>query len=362
MDELTVYRRPGGFAGWPANYGLWRFDQELVAVFVVGHVAASDHLHARDMGRPFAPVQVRSTDGGVTWTEEPFTADLRGVDSLSADEHVIPELRAAGRLTSEAPVDGELDFERDAVLCARTGLFEGAESWYYRSADAAKTWQGPFRIPGFDRAGVAARTDVVPLGRRSALWMLSSPAGTAGEGGTICVRTDDGGASFELRSVVQEEDGDGYAIMPSTVRLPDGAILTVVRRPSQLESWRSEDDGDSWLTRQDLARTGVHGNPASLVTVPGGAVAVYGVRDAPYRMAARFTSDGGASWGTETVLVRGIGTPDFGYPRTVDLPDGRYLTIYYRADTPDGDRRICAVTWHPNELAGSPATKGNTQQ
>jgi len=43
----------------------------------------------------------------------------------------------------------------------------------------------------------------------------------------------------------------GFAIMPSSVRLPDGAILTTIRRSDPkvsgfIEAWRSSDLGATW--------------------------------------------------------------------------------------------------------------------
>lgn len=38
---------------------------------------------------------------------------------------------------------------------------------------------------------------------------------------------------------------------------------------------------------------------------------------------------------------------DLGYPRTVERPDGRLVTIYYYNDDQDGERYIGATIWDP---------------
>ena len=361
---ITVFAESGAFAGWPANYGFWAFGAELVAVIAVGRTAPptigphGPGLHARDTSRPFRPMQVRSLDGGFTWMVEPFTGVLPGgATSLNADEHVDVPLRTASSLQSgsafarprEAISFGDPE---TSILCGRTGLGAGSVSWFYVSVDRCRSWSGPFAIPGLGRAGISARTDVVPLGPNEALFMLSSPdTAAAGEGGTICAHTGDGGVSFTLRGTVLEADENGYAIMPSTLLRPDGALLTVIRRPDHLEALRSRDLGCTWeQVSAGVAATGRHGNPGSLVALHGDRVAViYGRRGEPFAICARTSDDEGGSWSGERVLVDlAGGTPDFGYVRTVSVGDS-YVSIYY-ANRPTGDRVIEAVTWSAEDL------------
>jgi hypothetical protein len=239
-----------------------------------------------------------------------------------------------------------------AILCGRTGLGAGSVSWFYASVDRCRAWSGPFALPSLDRAGISARTDVVSLGGAEALFLLSSPdTATAGEGGTICAYTGDGGLSFTLRGTVQEADDDGYAIMPSTLLRPDGQLLTVVRRPDHLEAFRSRDLGRGWeRVSAMVADTGRHGNPGSLVALPDGRVAVvYGRREEPFAICVSTSGDEGRHWSEarELVTLAG-GTPDFGYVRTVSSADG-HLSIYYR-NRPSGDRVIEGIWWSAEDL------------
>lgn len=415
MQRITVFNRPGRFAGWPANYGMWAWGDEVLAIFVVGWVGHDGSIHARDTSRPFVPVQARSHDGGLTWAYEPFTGTIPGgAESLNADEHVDPALRVGPRLgtvgragvgvaavpgTADDPVPGAADTGTDPgfvslehpldfddpdtiVLCARTDIIRGSVSWFHASTDRGRTWSGPYLLPMFGQVGVSARTDVIPLGGPSALFLLTGSKPDGNEGRSFAVRTDDGGRSFRLVSYVDEEPA-GWAIMPSSVRLPDGVIVTALRRQDPvavgpgapapvgpgdptpvgpgdpvpvgpgivhtIEVRRSADDGATWQhVATPVADTGGHGNPPALVRATDGTLVLhYGFRDRPQGLRAVTSTDDGATWSEPIVLTDDTATHDMGYPRAVTLDDGSVLVIYYSNRAADGERTIEAVRWRP---------------
>jgi hypothetical protein len=73
----------------------------------------------------------------------------------------------------------------------------------------------------------------------------------------------------------------------------------------------------------------------------------YGRRIQPYGINARISSDEGKTWGDEILLRTGAGNHDLGYPRTVQRPDGKIVTVYYYNDSADGERYIAATIWEP---------------
>lgn len=75
----------------------------------------------------------------------------------------------------------------------------------------------------------------------------------------------------------------------------------------------------------------------------------YGYRARPFGMRARLSADGGRTWAREIILRKDGGGRDLGYPRTVQRPDGKIVTIYYFHDQPKGDRYIAATIWSPAE-------------
>jgi hypothetical protein len=355
IRNIDIYREPGQFAGWPANYGLWLWGDEVVTIFAQGNLGSSDLLHERDRSRPIIPRQARSRDGGLAWEIEPFTGHLPGGPTLSADEHVLDGLKARQHVladrdlhTLEEPIDF-LDPET-IVLAARTGLAEGALSWFYVSRDRARTWRGPYRFGTLGLSGISARTDIVPFGQHEALFMLTTPKRDGKEGRVFCARTSDGGRSFGFQGFVGGEP-EGYAIMPSSVRLPDGKIFSTVRcmgangGKGWIEAFVSGDEGKSWIPfGRPVENTGPGGNPPSLTLMPDGRlILVYGYRAAPFGLRMRASEDFGRTWTDETIIRNDGGTRDLGYARTVSRPDGTLLSVYY-FNHGEGQERFIAAS------------------
>ena len=64
MRHVTVFREPGRFAGWPANYGIWHWGDEIVVGFTVGALKTVERGHAIDKSQPVINMQARSRDRG----------------------------------------------------------------------------------------------------------------------------------------------------------------------------------------------------------------------------------------------------------------------------------------------------------
>ena len=47
MEHITLYREPGRYAGWPANYGIWAWGDEIVVGFAAGYHDPDGGFHAR---------------------------------------------------------------------------------------------------------------------------------------------------------------------------------------------------------------------------------------------------------------------------------------------------------------------------
>jgi len=364
MRQVTIFREPGRFAGWPANYGIWHWGDEIVLGFTVGRHESVARGHAIDKSQPFINMQARSLDRGATWQIEDFNGARPGGRGLSADEHMNEGLRLAEVMTAmTAAVPSEpLLFQHPdfALMVARTGLKRGVFSFFYLSYDRCRSWEGPYRLPMFGAAGIAARTDYIIQSEHSALFFLSANKGDGEEGKTICARTDDGGMSFELLAEVGEEpSGKGdFAIMPASLRLAGGGFLCALRCRegasglSCIDLYTSDDGGRSWrfLNRPvEFQQAGHAGNPPCLKQLPDGRLLLmYGNRDA-YNICARISADEGETWSDEIVLRSGGANWDMGYVRAVVLDDGTVVAAYYINDRPDGngERFIEATLWQP---------------
>ena len=353
VEHIEIFRDPGRYAGWPANYGMWSWDDEVVLAFTAGYPDSAGGFHARDRSRPLVTMQARSLDGGMSW--DVGEADIPYGVGLSAYEHMNEDVIAELPMLEFKSPDGvDFTLPDSAIMCGRTGLREGAKSWFYWSPDRCQSWDGPFEFPMFGQRGLAARTDVLVEGPRSAVFLLTSTVPSGDEGRVLVVRTDDGGSTFEFLSWLNESPV-GCDLMPSSVRTSDGSILSIVRTHGAerddrwLQQYRSADNGVMWSDEGAVVMsTGDGGNPAALKTLPDGRLClVYGVRNAPCRICAKLSGDEGTSWSDEIVLRDDGGSHDLGYPRCAVLPNGKLVIAYYWNDTPEGERYIGGTIWEP---------------
>jgi hypothetical protein len=355
MEHVVVYRKEGRYCGWPANYGIWSWGDEIVVGFTFGYVNPAGGFHAREKSKPFIPMQARSTDGGKTWEVQDTPASSPGNRGFSADEHMVEEL-GVGRVLEGGyllpPPPGGINFTHPdfALMCARAGLGVGATPWFYISYDRCRRWEGPFALPMFDQVGVAARTDYLVSGPRECTLFLTAVRGAGRGARAFCSRTTDSGKTFQFLSWIAP-DAESSSIMPANVRLSDSRILVAVRCRQAEQNWidlyGSEDNGATWhYMNRPAPDTGPGGNPPTLTKLLDGRICLtYGFRGVPHSMRARLSNDEGATWKDDIVLRDDGGNHDIGYPRTVQRRDGTVVTVYYFNDEPDGERYIAATLW-----------------
>lgn len=319
--HIDVYHRRGAFAGWPANYGLWSWGQEVLSVFAVGRVGPKGDIHELDREHPFRPCRARSLDGGMTWKPETFHGHVPGGASLSADEHIEIELKVRPQINrwTLAALNDPIDFldSETTVMCARTGLAEDSVSWFYVGRSRGRRWEGPYAFAGLNLP-ISARTDIVPLGQNEALFLLTTAESDGREGHVFCARSLDGGRSFEFMGMVGEEPA-GYRIMPSSIAVKGGTVVTATRCARRdgdgwIEVFSSTDEGRQW-SRLGVAvdDTGPGGNPPALAVLGDGRLALaYGCREQPFGIRLRLSEEAGKSWGDEQIVRADGGTPDIG--------------------------------------------------
>jgi len=365
-EHVVVYREAGKFAGWPANYGMWRWGDEFVVSFTQCIFQAHAGFHARREDTPAYPLQSRSLDGGRTWTTIRTPAPSPGDRGFSADEHMIPELWVAKAIEMKQeplprPCPGGINFTHPdfAMMCARTGLGGGTQAWFYISYDRAHTWQGPYSFPLFGQSGIEARTDYIVNGPDDCMVFLTAARQNGGEGaGVLMARTMDAGKTFNFVSWVGTSP-DNHMIMPSSVRLDANTILTATRcnvaegEFENVHTWidlyESTDNGTSFhYLNQPVPYAGSGGNPPAMIKLQDGRICLtYGYRAAPFGIQARLSADGGRTWGEVIYLRQDGGTTDLGYPRTIQRQDGTIVTAYYYNIDPDAERFIGATLWKP---------------
>src|SRR5688500_20214894 len=76
VQHVDVYKVAGRYGGWPANHGIWRWNNEILVGFEAGYFMVNKGGHSIDYTRPAEHLLARSVDGGATWTLE-RTASLK---------------------------------------------------------------------------------------------------------------------------------------------------------------------------------------------------------------------------------------------------------------------------------------------
>jgi len=350
VKNIVVYRESGRYAGWPANHGIWSWGNEIVVGFESGFFHFSETRHSIDWDRPAQHLLARSTDGGETWSIEHPESLKPPPNALVAKVHT----ESGGKQVTDCP--GGIDFTNpNFAFTLRLEDVSAGPSRFYYSYDRAKTWHGPFRLPDFGQKGIAARTDYLVNGTHDVTAMVTAAKSNGREGRVICVRTKDGGKTWNMLGLIgpEPEEAD-LAIMPSSLRLSHNSILTAIRHSGWIELFRSDDDGLNWRSLgRPVANTGVHsGNPPYLLRLQDGRLAItYGFRSEPYGIRTVVSGDEGRTWSEPIILRQDGGTWDLGYTRSAVRPDGKVVTIYYFNDRKDAERFIGATIWDPAVVA-----------
>lgn len=335
FENVVVAQEAGRFGGWPANHGIWAWGDEIVVGYQWGYYKENPSGgHDIDRERPSVSRQARSMDGGKTWAVEiPSYLDAEGKEAEPVDP--------PGGLDFTHP-DFALMFHMDR---------------YYYSKDRCKTWSGPYIMPTFGQPKLLARTNYMVEGKHQLMAFLAAAKDDGVEGWPLCARTSDGGKTWERIGWIgpQPKTGD-YAIMPSALRVSESGILCMIRRRGTLddqkqwwiEPYLSPDNGAHWyLLKRPFINNA--GNPPHMIRLADGRIALtYGFRLPPYGIRARISSDEGITWGDE-IIVRADGASwDLGYPRTVQRPDGKCVSVYYFHAPEQHERFIAATIWDPN--------------
>jgi len=344
--NVIVFQEPGRFGGWPANHGIWSWGNEILVGFETGYFKESSRGHSIDYSRPAEHVLARSMDGGETWTIEKPS----GLKPPPGERVAGVPTGEGGKPLTDCP--GGIDFSNpNFILTARMTSIDAGQSRFYYSTDRGRNWEGPYRLPDFGQPGTAARTDYLVNGKNDLTMFLTAAKSNGKEGRVISVRTKDGGKTWAMVSfVTPEPEGNDYAIMPSSVRIDSSTILTAVRYRQFIDLYRSSDGGMTWENAgRPAPATG--GNPPAMLKLKDGRLALaYGHRLPPFGIQARISPDNGKTWGEELTLRSDGGSWDLGYPRMVQRPDGKLVTVYYFNTDAKGERFIGATIWDPGPI------------
>jgi len=348
--NVKVYFERGMFGGWPANYGIWNWGDEILVGFAEGsYKDLGAKIHNIDREKPELHLLARSLDGGETWKiEDPgksgqgdlFVPNRGSYHGIERSDVQLQKLVDCKGINFEHP---------DLAFTIRMENVDGGESLFWYSYDRGHTWEGPSKLPDFNTLGTAARTDYIVDGKNKCMLFLTAAKSDGKEGRVICVKTTDGGKNWSFVSWIGPEPEEGYSIMPASVRLSKKEILVTIRRNRFIAAYMSSDNGLTWSGLANPVEDTGEGNPPAMVKMKDGRIClIYGSRKKPFSICAKISSDKGKTW-SQAYILRGDGSGrDIGYPRVIQRPDGKIVALYYFQDEETGpERYIGATIWSP---------------
>lgn len=213
--------------------------------------------------------------------------------------------------------------------------------------------------------GDCSRDPIVEMEDRSLLMPVYNGSPQRTEVSWV-VRSFDGGVTWNNPSIVMidpagehsQQHGINYS-ETSLVNFGGGALLAITRADEtfytgdgsfvavgglgELRSSRSLDGGLSWTLP---AKTGIYGTPGSVCRLEDGRLLLsYGYRREDFGVRCRISSDFGQTWSkNEIVITKDAPSWDCGYPNSIELGDGKILTVYYQSDE-SGIRHIRGKIW-----------------
>ena len=340
-QHIKVYYEDGRFAGWPANNAIWNWGDEILVGFVeAAHYETEGfHTYNRETARN---KYARSLDGGVTWSIKD-AYDL-GQTGWAFDNNLPDELAEEPTILEE-PIE---DFTNpDFLITWLRYNFHNGPSIFYYSNNRGHEWHGPYRFPDLGTHGIGTRTDYIVDDPKQLSAFHNAAKENEREGWIVHTRTTDGGVTWEKVSWFREDEPEGFEIMPSSVRLGQNEILSILRardlnpRRDYMKAYRSVDNGLTWNEEAEpVFDTGAGGSPPALLQMEDGRLALAYAYRSRYgsRICLRISDNKGETWSHEIPIRTGDqANADIGYPRMVQREDGKLVIIYYwnHAANPD---------------------------
>jgi hypothetical protein len=322
-----ISRQPEFYHGWPTLAA----DRQgnLLVVYSGGREA---HVC------PFGRVElIRSSDGGRSWSWPQVILDSP-IDDRDAGICATPSGAILVTTFTSLAYQSVLDHatgwpaERLARWQAvnlrttaeqRKGLLD---TWMLRSVDGGMTWSAAYRVPVNSPHGPVVLADGRLLYAGKQLWTGEKKIG-------VCESKDDGRTWQWLADIpARPEDRVAEYHELHAVEARDGSIIVHIRNQNAVnngETLQSEsrDGGKSWSVPHAI---GVWGLPSHLLRLRDGRLLMsYGYRRAPFGNRARMSTDNGRRW-SEAMMISDDGAGgNLGYPSTVELPDGKLVTVWY---------------------------------
>ena len=199
-------------------------------------------------------------------------------------------------------------------------------TWMTRSTDGGVTWSGRYDCKVNSPHGPIQLSDGRLLYAGKELWEENPRIGVA--------ESQDDGQTWKWLSEIPTRDGDNNSEYHElhAVECTNQKIVVHIRNHNRKDSretlqTESTDGGKTWTRPKSI---GVWGLPSHLLRLRDGRLMMsYGYRRKPFGNQVRLSSDSGKSWSNPITISADGAAGDLGYPSTVELADGSFLTVWY---------------------------------
>lgn len=333
LETKIISQDPWFYHGWPTL--MRRENGELWVAYSGGR---SGHIC------PFGQVAaITSKDDGKSWSrsrvlhDSPMDDRDCGILETSKGTLVVSTFTSLAYepLLEKAERDHSWSAEKVALWKATQNQLSPQirraqlGEWVLRSVNGGLTWSAP--IPSLVNSphGPIQLKDGRLLYAGKKLWTSEGEIG-------VCESLDDGQTWKWLATIPTRADdapARGYHELHA-LEADNGTLLVQIRNHNAnnaLETLQTESDdgGKTWSEPHSI---GVWGMPSHLLKLRDGRLLMtYGHRRIPFGNQARISTDHGKTWGEPiTISDDGI-SGDLGYPSTVELSDGTFLTVWYES-------------------------------
>jgi len=334
IEYFTVAAQQDRFFGWPANNGLWQWDngREILVGFTNGNFEEQD---GHNIGDERLTNLARSTDGGESWTwEDP--------ENFVGDEAEVKPSPGNIRF-------GHPDF---ALRVAATGYHgtRDKDGRFFISYDRGKNWEGPYRFNGLNEdehlegMQITSRTEYRITGDHSIQVFMSARRRDIEFGNRLdkpfIAESTDGGKTFQFKGWAVPWTDQFRAVMPSVVQNAEGDLVMALRRrnprdneqPCWIDAFVSKDDGRSWSFLSKIGDAGLNnGNPPGLAILEDGRLVCCYANRTSRKILLQISENDGASWDQEIVVRDNPFSYDMGYPQLLQNHQGDLVALYYIA-------------------------------
>ncbi len=287
-------------------------------------------------------IMLRSKDGGRTWGDKQVVAGIKDLDEREGCGVQLKDGTIVMGVYYNNLYRPDGSYEWDAAGAHSSTSHKSLGTYIITSADNGHTWSKPNFIdtkdmPFVQLEGPADAPVELPDGGILLPLVAYNVRGDTKDAASVLLRSDDKGKTWRYYSTMADDPGGklGGFMEPGLLRTKSGRLVVAMRNHAPENAiWTSysDDDGKTW---KPARKSPMIGHPADLTQLADGRIlCTYGMRPQhaqPGGIRATFSDDNGETWriDQEVQIRKDFLNFDIGYPESLQMPDGRILTVYY---------------------------------